>query len=88
MDTENAIEQLEFAIDLIKQNGKDWLDERDIPMLEKAIEALQKCNLKKRKKITDGFAKCQHCHKYIRLPIIEYYICCPECGRQLDWSGG
>ena len=42
MDIENAIEQLELAIDLIKQNGKDWLDERDIPMLKKVVEALQK----------------------------------------------
>lgn len=35
-----AIEQFQNAIDLIKQDGKDWLDERDIPMLEMAIKAL------------------------------------------------
>lgn len=38
MDIESVIEQLELAVSLINQNGKDWLDERDIPVLEKAIE--------------------------------------------------
>ena len=42
MSIEEAIEQFQNAIDLIKQNGKDWLDERDIPMLEMAIKALKK----------------------------------------------
>ena len=34
------IEQLENTIGLIKQDGKDWLDDRDIPMLEACIKAL------------------------------------------------
>ena len=34
------IEQLENAIDLIKQDGKDWLDDRDIPILEACIKSL------------------------------------------------
>lgn len=41
MTNEEVIEQFQNAIDLIKQNGKDWLDERDIPMLKVAIKALQ-----------------------------------------------
>lgn len=41
MTTEDAIEQFQNAVDLIKQNGKDWLDERDIPMLEMAICAFK-----------------------------------------------
>lgn len=41
MTNEEAIEQFQNAIDLIKQNGKDWLDERDIPLLDMAIKALQ-----------------------------------------------
>ena len=41
MDKEEAIEQFKYAIELIKQDGKDYLDERDIPMLEMAIEALE-----------------------------------------------
>ena len=40
MTREESIEQLNLAIDLIKQNGKDWLDDRDIPMLEECIKAL------------------------------------------------
>ena len=35
------IEQLENTILLIRQNGKDWLDERDIPILEEAIQVLK-----------------------------------------------
>ena len=34
------IEQLENAIELIKQDGKDWLDDRDIPILEVCIKSL------------------------------------------------
>ena len=41
MTREEVIEQFKYAIDLIKQDGKDYLDERDIPMLEMGIEALK-----------------------------------------------
>lgn len=40
MTNEEIIEQLENTIGLIKQNGKDWLDERDIPVLEGCIKSL------------------------------------------------
>ena len=40
MTTGEIIEQLENAIDLIKQDGKDWLDDRDIPILEACIKSL------------------------------------------------
>lgn len=40
-DNQEAIEELQLTIDLIKQNGKDWLDERDIPILSMAIEAMK-----------------------------------------------
>lgn len=39
-DKVEIIEQLENAIELIKQDGKDWLDDRDIPILEACIESL------------------------------------------------
>ena len=42
MGMANEIEQLEYAILLIKQDGKDYLDERDIPILETAIETMRK----------------------------------------------
>jgi hypothetical protein len=41
MTNKEMIIELQYAIDLIKQNGQDWLDERDIPILEAAISALQ-----------------------------------------------
>ena len=41
MDREEAIEQLQMCKDLIKQDGQDYLDERDTPLLDMAIEALQ-----------------------------------------------
>lgn len=40
MTNEEIIEQLENTIGLIKQNGKDWLDDRDIPILEACIKSL------------------------------------------------
>ena len=44
MTNQEAIEELQLTIDLIKQNGKDWLDERDIPILSMAIEAMKELN--------------------------------------------
>ena len=39
---EEAIEELENATLLIIANGKDWMDERDLPVLKMAIDALKK----------------------------------------------
>ena len=41
MTQEEMIEQLENTILLIRQNDKDWWDERDIPVLEEAIKAMK-----------------------------------------------
>ena len=41
MTREEMIEQLENMILLIRQNGKDWWDERDIPILEEVIKSMQ-----------------------------------------------
>lgn len=41
MKRTEAIEQLQNCIDLIKQDGQDYLDDRDIPLLNMAIEALE-----------------------------------------------
>ena len=40
MTNGEIIEQLENAIELIKQDGKDWLDDRDIPILEVCIKSI------------------------------------------------
>ena len=41
MTNQEAINELQSAIDLVKQDGKDWLDERDIPILDMAIKAME-----------------------------------------------
>ena len=41
MKRTEAIEQLQNCIDLIKQDGQDYLDERDIPLLNMTIKVLQ-----------------------------------------------
>lgn len=40
MNREEAIEQLQICKGLIKQDGQDYLDERDFPLIDMAIEAL------------------------------------------------
>ena len=44
MTRNEAVNELKCAIDLIKQDGKDWLDERDITLLQMAIKALERKN--------------------------------------------
>ena len=41
MSAEELIEELTRMIDLIRQEGKDWLDERDIPVLQSAIDSIE-----------------------------------------------
>ena len=41
MSAEELIEELTRMIDLIRQDGKDWLDERDIPVLQSAIDSIE-----------------------------------------------
>lgn len=41
MTREEAIEELEVAKGIVEQDGKDYFDERDIPVLDMAIEALR-----------------------------------------------
>ena len=73
MTKEKAIEQFKYAIDLIKQDGKDYLDERDIPMLEMGIQALENQKTGHWIRITNG-------------AIREKYTC-SECGRQIEDCG-
>lgn len=42
MTREEAIQELQNCKGLIQQDGQDYLDERDIPLLDMAIEALSK----------------------------------------------
>lgn len=89
MTREEAIEQLQNCKDLIKQDGQDYLDERDFPLLDMAIEALSKpnyetdtevrlavTNRKKEKVILwDAFGEVEYC------PHGDMY--CPNCGVRL-----
>lgn len=42
MTREEAIVELHNCIELIWQDGQDYLDERDLPLLDMAIEALER----------------------------------------------
>lgn len=71
MNRAEAIEQLQNCKDLIKQNGQDYLDERDFPLLYMAIKALQ------------GDMYCPNCG--VRLvPENEYLEPTPTHGRLID----
>lgn len=86
MDIESVIEQLELAISLIDQSGKDWLDERDIPILEKAIEVCKKEVPKKPIKHEPIdlalFYRCPSCDNC----LIDNSPHCIVCGQKIDWG--
>ena len=91
MKREEAIEQLKNCKELIKQDGQDYLDERDFPLLEMAIESLSADRPKgewiDREKGTNGFYqyrwKCSVCGK----STIEITNFCPNCGA-IMYKGG
>jgi hypothetical protein len=69
MTREEAMEQLQNCIDLIKQDGQDYLDDRDIPLLDMAIKALQR---------EDIFLKSMETEDdyFERTPIEKQRVCC------------
>jgi len=77
---------LQYAIDLIKQDGKDWIDERDIPILETAIHALEKQIPRKpiEPESFSLFYKCPICKKSVN----DHARYCAVCGCKLNWSEG
>lgn len=96
MTREEAIEQLEYCIELIKCNGKDWLDERDIPMLNIAIKALRREIPKNpvinfvsdsdgSRRLDEGWTEdallCPVCHSYVGEVFDELY--CRKCGQKI-----
>ena len=87
MTNKEMIIELQYAIDLIKRNGQDWLDERDIPILEAAISALEK---QIPKKPVMGYAFPEKLREVIKRKDAERAEsktdCCPKCGRTLGVS--
>lgn len=93
MTNKEAADELQYAIDLIKQDGKDWIDERDIPVLEMAISALEKQIPKKLIAEGDGYADgsmvydifyCPSCDHRLEEDEVEDY--CPNCGQKICWE--
>ncbi len=86
MTDREAIDELQYAIDLIKQDGKDWIDERDIPILETAIHALEKQIPRKpiEPESFSLFYKCPICKKSVN----DHARYCAVCGCKLNWSEG
>jgi len=90
MNPEEAIEELENATLLIIANGKDWMDERDLPVLKMAIDALKKQI--PRKPIGEHYAhmRCPSCNH--RIPSGQGSSSrrrdnwCNYCGQKILWE--
>lgn len=79
MNPKKAIEELENATLLIIANGKDWMDERDLPVLEMAIDALKKQVPMKPILCDDEDLTCPTCGVDVDW---KYY--CEKCGQKID----
>ena len=69
MTRQEAIQELQNCKGLIKQDGQDYLDERDFPLLDMAIEALSERNKGEWIKATGMMP-----------PEFHGHHCCSECG--------
>lgn len=83
MTREEAIEQLQNCKDLIKQDGQDYLDERDFPLLDMAIEALSERTGEwiystKQLEIVPMW-ECSCC----RIRAAKKFNFCPHCGADM-----
>lgn len=85
MTREEMIEQLENTILLIKQNGKDWWDDRDIPVLEEAIKAMKaEQRIGKWEFLCHQNLKCSECGYVICDDDADEYKYCPNCGAKME----
>lgn len=85
MTRQEAISQLDLCKSIIYASGQDWLDERDIVMLDMAIEALQE--QKTGKWIGGELGNCSVCgHTGCASDIWDRcaYTFCPNCGAKLE----
>lgn len=82
MTNEEIIEQLELCIELIKQTGNYWLDERDVPVIEKAIDAIKR-QIPKIIVSKDDYEDCPVCGEILRYQSEGY---CDTCGQKYVWT--
>ena len=66
MTNREALEQLQAAKMIIIAQNKDWLDKRDLPVLDCAIEALEKQIPRKNKMKDDYIPVCPVCGEKVR----------------------
>ena len=93
MTTQEAADELQYAINLIKQDGKDWLDERDIAVLDMAISALEKQIPKEPAVMIDTWI-CPRCNNGIEYQFLlgdnvlfhGFHDFCPKCGQKICWE--
>lgn len=98
MTREEAIVELHNCIELIWQDGQDYLDERDLPLLDIAIEALQdtqNCVLTLFGDCSYDETGCGDCeikqtiYKALSVDLVRcgeciYRDCCSELGDEID----
>lgn len=84
MTNKEAKEQLEIAMEIVKQQKKDYFDERDIPVLMNAIEALEKQISKEPIKIK-FFIDIEY--KELQEERFPEALGCPNCGKPITVPG-
>ena len=88
MTITEAIEQLEYMKSLIESSGKDWVDERDLPLIDLVMDLLKKQIPKQWQKENRGgveyTAVCPECGYGTYWSDAGYYEYCPLCGQKLD----
>ena len=91
MTREDAIQELQNCKGLIQQDGQDYLDERDIPFLDMAIEALSAEAVQGEWKFVGnemfaGEYFCSICGKRAEVDLYGEWILsnyCPQCGARM-----
>lgn len=89
---EDALYELERCKSIIQNSKMDWLDERDIPVLDRAIEALEKQKIgfwvrqphPNWGKWGVSIARCSECGFFGGTGIWNY---CPNCGAKMVKKG-
>ena len=96
MTREEAIQELQNCKGIILQDGQDYLDDRDIPLIDMAIKALQReipknpivnyvADSDGARRLNAGWTEdsflCPVCHTYFGEVFEEGY--CRKCGQKL-----